>query len=734
MKKLLTIIQILLLCCAARAGMPWRAKWITKPQSVASTNSWVAFRKDLNLEKVPSSMTARIATDTKYWMWINDSLVVFEGGLKRGPTPGDTYYDEVEIAPYLKEGDNCIAILTWYMGKAGFSHQSSGSVALLFDAYGSDGSVILSDRSWRASEYNAYSIAEGPVPNYRLPESNICFDARKEFTDWNRSCFKARLGSTMVMSYRINEPPFGKLWKRPIPQWKVSGLKGYESVRQSGDTLICRLPYNCQITPWFRIDAPAGKLVRMETDHRIVTGVECIRADYITRSGIQEYESLGWMNGEEMRYVIPEGVKVLDVKYRESGYDTDFTGYFRCDDAFLNEYWQKAARTLYVCMRDTFYDCPDRERAQWWGDEVNELGMAFFALSRSADRLARKGMLELCNWSFDDGAMHAPVPASNYSSELPMQILASVGWYGFHNYWFYSGDDSVISEVYPAVHKYLHETWKTDTDGLPIYRYGGWDWPDAGENRDRFALLAPWYYLALKGERAFAEQLGLSKDVEEDSRMMDTIYDSYNRLFWNGKEYRTPGFEEHPDDRVQAMAVVSGLASPDKYPQIADILSKEYHATTYMQRYVLEALFIMGKPKEAIERMHKLYPTVMKDGCSTLWEHWNYDGSCNHAWTGGAIIEMERKLAGIEPLEPGFRRFRVAPQIGPLKHIETGFDTNFGRIEVIVDSKGKNVSLTLTVPEGTTAEVPLGQGNEVKTFGPGTHTVRIGCNLIKKGR
>lgn len=25
-------------------------------------------------------------------------------------------------------------------------------------------------------------------------------------------------------------------------------------------------------------------------------------------------------------------------------------------------------------------DCPDRERAQWWGDEVNELGEAFYVL------------------------------------------------------------------------------------------------------------------------------------------------------------------------------------------------------------------------------------------------------------------------------------------------------------------------------------------------------------------
>lgn len=729
-KRLIVAVAALVLCAFSKAEAPWQAQWITKSQSTASTNSWVAYRKTAEIDSVPSSMKARIVTDTKYWMWINDSLVVFEGGLKRGPSPSDTYYDEVEIAPYLKPGKNLIAILTWYLGKAGFSHQSSGSVALLFDAYGSDGSSIVSDMTWEASEYKAYGIASGPVPNYRLPESNLCFDARKELIGWNTTGFRKKLGGPMLTSYHIGKAPFGKLVKRPIPQWKDYGLRSYESFRSSGDTLICKVPYNCQMTPWFKINSVAGKHILMETDHRKVTGVECIRAEYITRDGIQEYESLGWMNGQEMRYIIPAGVEVLDVKYRETGYDTEFSGYFHCDDEFLNDYWQKAARTLYVCMRDTYYDCPDRERAQWWGDEVNELGMAFFALSRSSDLLARKGMLELCNWSFSDGAMHAPVPASNYFCELPMQILASVGWYGFHNYWFYSGDDSVIPEVYDAVHRYLHETWKVDSDGLPIYRKGGWDWPDAGENCDQYALLAPWYYLALKGEKAFAEQIGRTADAEEDGRMMSRIMERYNALFWNGREYRSAGFTGAPDDRVQAMAVVSGLASEDKYPALGNILKKEYHATTYMQRYVLEAMFMMGMTDDAIARMHRLYPTVMKDGVSTLWEHWNYDGSCNHAWTGGAIIEMGRKIAGVEPLEPGFRRFRVEPQMGSLKSVETGIDTNYGMIEVSLQKKGKRIVMNLTVPEGTKAEVPVrshphAKSGGVITLGPGQHEIKL---------
>jgi len=92
------------------------------------------FRKDIVLEEVPSQLTANIAVDSKYWLWINDQLVVFEGGLKRGPARNATYYDEVEIAPYLAKGDNTIALLVWHFGKNSFSHANSGVCGLFFEA------------------------------------------------------------------------------------------------------------------------------------------------------------------------------------------------------------------------------------------------------------------------------------------------------------------------------------------------------------------------------------------------------------------------------------------------------------------------------------------------------------------------------------------------------------------------------------------------------------------------
>ncbi len=705
----------------------WKARWIGKQEYRSETNTWLAFKKKVDVQTVPERMVARIAADSKYWLWINDSLAVFEGGLKRGPSPGDTYYDEVDIAPYLREGENCISVLVWYFGRNGFSHADSGVAGLLFEAR--SGSLeILSDKTWEACVYRPYGSAGEPEANYRLPESNLRFDARRDIADW-RSPSAPRLGRAMELPVIVGEPPFGKLVKRPIPMWKCGGLKDYPQIRRSGDTLVCSLPYNAQITPYLKVKSPAGRTIKMLTDHYKVAlaKTQCLWAEYVTREGVQEYESLGWLNGDKMFYIVPPEVEVLDVKYRETGYDTEITGSFECDDPFLNEYWKKAVRTLYVCMRDTYMDCPDRERAQWWGDEVNELGMAFYSLSPSSWKLAEKGIYELMNWQRIDGVISSPVPAMNYSAELPSQMLAAIGWYGFYTQYFYSDNDVFVPIVYDRMKKYLHEVWRLDEDGIPVYREGDWDWPDADSPVDKFALMPCLYYLALKSELAFAGMLGRTDDAAMIESVMTRLKDSYNRIFWTGNGYRSPSYTDRTDDRPQAMAVLSGIASEEKYPVIAEVLRTTDMASTYMEKYMVEALFVMGKSSDALDRMKRRMATIMDERSSTLYEHWNWTNSSNHAWSGANIILLGQKVCGVAPLTPGFKTFSVRPQMGWLKRASTSFDTKYGTIKVSLtrkSSKSGTARLTIDVPSGTEAQVTL-PNSKTAVLTSGQHTLNV---------
>jgi len=697
---------------ASRIETKWRAQWIGTGESFP--NQWICYRKSFHLSSKPESAVARIAVDSKYWLWINGELAVFEGQLKRGPTPDDTYYDEIDLAKYLQAGRNTLALLHWYFGKQGFSHKSSEKAGLVFEM-NVDDTAIISDNSWKAKTHPAYGDTDEPHPNYRLPESNILFDANKDISGWQRPGFD---DSDWPAAEEYGCPPvapWNQLIKRPIPMWKDSGLQDFVNASElpkvsDGQMIAAKLPYNAHVTPYFKIDAPAGLKIDIRMDDYEGGGPPNVRAEYITKSGVQEYESLGWMNGHAVHYNIPEGVKILSLKYRETGYNTEFTGTFECDDRFLNKLRQKAVRTLYVTMRDTYFDCPDRERAQWWGDAVNELGETFYALDTRSSMLTKKAILELMNWQREDGSIYSPVPSGSYNSELPMQMLASVGYYGFWIYYKYSGDIDTIRTVYPAVKRYM-SVWEIGEDGLVIPRPGEWTWGDWGENKDMAVLYNAWYYLALKGQKKMARLCGSEGEVDEITAKMDTIADNFNKTFWNGKVYRSPDYEGETDDRGHALAVVSGLAKPEMYEAIREVLKTEFHASPYMEKYVLEALYVMRFENDAIQRMKTRYVDMVEHSHTTLWEDWKIGGSgggtINHAWSGGPLTVLSQYAAGIAPEKIGYEVYHILPQMGTLKSIKTIVPSVKGDIAVELEKKDTSFVLKLASPTAITAIVGI---------------------------
>lgn len=727
MKRIAAFLAVFLSFAANMRAEEWKGMFLTLEHTQSRPNTWIMWRKTADIPAVPSSVKAKIATDTKYWLYINGKMAVFEGCLKRGPEPHSTYYDEVEIAPYLKPGENIIAILTWYYGLNGFSHVSSGMAGMVFEASG-DGVEILSDGSWTGGLYEAFGETGDPRPNYRISECNIRFDARKEIQGWYASD-DVHFGST-VLAMDVENSSLGTLVKRPIPLWKDRGMQEYAEKVQKGDTLVCRLPYNCQCTPYVRLKADkGGKTVKIQTDVHDIGGSGTIRCELITREGEQEYENLAWFNGHEVWYIIPEGVEILDVKYHETGYGSDFTELFKCDNGFFNELWKRAQRTLYITMRDNFMDCPDRERGQWWGDAVNEIGEAFYALAPDGNKLGFKALDEIFSWQRKDGVLFAPVPAGNWNRELPSQILATAGWYGLYMQSYFADDFSIARKHYDRLHRYLHDVWQTDGNGFAVLREGDWLWGDWGTDIDQTLLQATWYYLALKGEREFARRFGFIGDVEMISGMMKKMEENYDKVFWTGTAFRSPGWKGDTDDRCNALAVVSGLASKDKYPALTKVLTTEYHASPYMEKYVLEALFCMGAASEGLDRIYKRYKTMVEyPGLTTLPENWvdetrkiapgepmvnAFFGTYNHGWTGGPLTILSQKVCGVEPTSPGFKTFSVTPQLGYLKEASCHVDSVNGHIAVSVERQGaKRLSVSISVPEGCEAEIIFPSGKK----------------------
>lgn len=712
------------------------AQWITAADCQNTTNLWMCFRHNFDVEEVPSVANTRIAVDTKYWLWINDEMVVFEGGVKRGPNPNDTYYDEIDIAPFLQMGKNTIAILVWHFGKEGFSHNPSGMAGLFVDCHAANGFELASNNQWFSCVHQAYQTASPPIPNYRLPESSICYDARFEIKDWQKTSFKPEGWKRSMTLGEEGVAPWNKLYPRIIPQWKDYGITDYvkTEIKQGidADTVICELPYNAQITPYLKVKAPAGEKIIIHTDHFQGGGPYNVKAEYIAKDGLQEYESYGWMNGRKVLYIIPREVEIVALKYRETSYNTEFEGAFKCDDAFLNKLWEKSRRTLLVTMRDTYMDCPDRERAQWWGDEVNESGEAFYALDTKSHLLMKKGMYELIGWQRDNGVLISPIP-SNYEQELPGQMLASIGQYGFWNYYLNTGDKQPISDLYDGVTEYLG-LWELNESGNLKLRKGGWFWGDWGPNVDKEILFNEWYYLAMKGAKNMANLLGLQEDVDYYTQRMEAYKKAFNQSFWTGNAYRHPAYKDETDDRAQALAVVAGLANEDIYPAIFEVLKTQENASPYMEKYVIESLFLMGYEEYGIERLKRRFSEMVNDPHrSTLYEGWGIGnngyggGTTNHAWSGGGLTIMSQYVCGVAPVEAGYKVFHVLPQPAGLQYAEAEVPTVAGKIKTSFKAENEKFLLEVHVPKETSAIVGIPREN--------VSTVRFGgVPIWKEGK
>jgi len=693
--------------------LSWKAFWIGFNEP-PRPNQWTAFRRVCEFDEPTSKALARIAVDSKYWLWVNGQLVIREGGLKRGPTPTDTYFDEVDLGKHLIRGTNTFAVLVWYFGKEGFSHKSSGRSGLLFELRDEAGkTLLLSDSLWRTTPHPAFGDTDSPHPNYRLPESNIRFDATRDLIGWEQTVYDDTDWSEAIEFGRAPCGPWNRLVRRPIPFWQESDLLDYVSQTRQGTTVIAHLPHNGQVTPFLEIEAPAGFTVRIQTDNYRGGSAPNVRAEYVTREGGQAFECYGWMNGHAVHYEMPAGVNVIRLAYRENGYATRPAGSFHCDDPFVNHLRAKAERTLYLTMRDTYMDCPDRERAQWWGDVVNVLGEVFYAFDRDADALTRKAILELAGWQKPDGVLFSPVPAGNWDRDLPMQMLASISRQGFWTYAFYSGDFDTLRHVYPAVQRYL-EIWDLRPDGLIDPRPGSWPWGDWGDNVDMTLLSNIWYHLALQGQRHAALALARAQDIPWLDERLRSIERAFDRAFWNGHAYRSFDYTGETDDRGNALAVVAGLAPREHFPDLIHLLQRTEHASPYMEKYVLEALCLMGRPALAQERMKRRYAKMVEHPVhTTLWEGWGIGlegfggGSINHAWSGGPLTIMSQYFAGIAPLAPAFTHFGVFPQPGALTQLSATVETKHGRISVALQAKPEALELRIEVPPGTTAVAGL---------------------------
>jgi len=469
--------------------------------------------------------------------------------------------------------------------------------------------------------------------------------------------------------------------------------------------LVCSMPYNCHFQPWIEVEAEAGKMISFNSSNPLVLFLTPTET-WTTAAGIQSYEAKNWVSGEGAIYTIPAGVTVRAVKYRETGYDTTFAGSFECNDNDYNILWKKAVRTAYICMRDHFYDCPDRERVGFWGDGTPEMNQCFYAFDTKSHRLCKELVLRKLEPKF-----------------YPGQHLEFLGDYGLWFYYLQTGDVESMRAVYEPTKTFLFET----------YQFGNpRTWFDWGkENKDIAVIETCFFYNCLGTLKKIALATGHEADVAIIDQKREAIRSTFDQKYWKGSYYMSAQVKE-PDDRANAMAVNAGLADRAKWPAIYEnVLTKKTYSSCFFDRWVFEALCTMGKQEHALLRMHERYQTMIPCSFTTLWEHYDrwwasrvdaFDdaSSLNHGWNPPALI-LSQTIAGVSPVEPGWSTFQVLPKEAFLSSIKMVVPSIKGDIAVSMNKNASEYALSLNSPADTTAIV----GIPKKSF---TNLREIKCN------
>lgn len=477
--------------------------------------------------------------------------------------------------------------------------------------------------------------------------------------------------------------------------------------------LVCTMPYNCHFQPWIEVEAEAGQVINFNSSNPLVLYLTKTES-YTTRAGLQDYEAKHWVSGEGAIYTIPAGVTVQAVKYRETGYDTAFAGSFECNDTDYNVLWKKAARTAYICMRDHFYDCPDRERVGFWGDGTPELNQCFYVFDTNAHRLAKDLVRRELQPKF-----------------YPGQHLEFLGDYGLWFYYLQTGDLESLRAVYEPTKTFLFET----------YQFGNKrTWFDWGkENKDTAVIETCFYFNGLGALKKMALVTGHEAEVAAIDQKLDAIRSTFDSQYWKGGYYMSSQVTE-PDDRANAMAVNVGLAERTKWPAIYEnVLTKKTYASCFFDRWVFEALCTMGKQDRALLRMSDRYRTMIPCSFTTLWEHYDrwwaskidaFDeaSSLNHGWNPPALI-LSQTIAGVSPEAPGWSTYHVLPKEAFLNAVKVVVPSIKGNVTVELKKTASEYVLALTSPAATTAIVGIPKGSFTRL-----DSIQAGGVTIWKGR
>ncbi|EMT65620.1 Six-hairpin glycosidase-like protein [Fusarium oxysporum II5] len=330
-----------------------------------------------------------------------------------------------------------------------------------------------------------------------------------------------------------------------------------------------------------------------------------------------------------------------------------------------------------------------------------------------------------------DGADDPPY-YGHYSLTYALLLVVSI-----KDYWLHSGDWYLVKKSYGQLQRQMEFTKGfLNSDGLvqaPPYLSMTW-FPMGGPV---FGVSTGVNLAYLDALNAMASMSPDSKTASEYSHQAVNLKQALIHMLWNNEQgTMRPALSLDPDgvfQDVNAYAATLGVSTD--HPNVVegifpaseslpfafrglDKWDKFALTSPYASGFALEALLAKNEGIKARELLSQVWG-VMADQDSPNYSgaHWeamktdgspfNHDVSLAHGWSSWPVFLLPRYLAGVYPLEAGWKRIGVEPVLAGLEEVRYSLETPQGHLSVVVhiNEEGGKGSVKIVVPQGSTAVV-----------------------------
>jgi hypothetical protein len=512
------------------------------------------------------------------------------------------------------------------------------------------------------------------------------------------------------------------------------------------------------------VEAPAGATIDLlgfeafQDRDMMVTHSMNNTLRYICRAGKQAYTSVVWRG---LRYLIvavhhaPAPVTLRKLSVHLATYSALPQGSFRSSDPRLNAIWDMSAYTLRLCSQDAYMDCPTYEQTMWVGDAAVD------ALVQQAvyDRME---FVERNLFLAADSLERAPIVNCQVPSGWEEDILPNWSWLwamACRICYQFTGSLEFARKIYPYLARqaeFVDRSRQANRRGLFEFP-GGWhllDW--APLDADTNATVAHENALAVVALRATAEMAevaGVPADAGRWRAAAAGLTAAIDRSFWSPEKnayidsiHQDGQLSQVVSQPTNVCLLFSEVASQEHAAAIAPFVVEPGEdwvpvGSPFMAYFTGEVLARQKRFPELLGIIRDRWGEMLDKGATTTWETfrgWTEDlmygmwtRSWCHAWSSSPAFFLSRYILGVSPLEPGFERAAIAPQLCDLTWVEGKAPTPHGAIEVRAGRQDGKISLQVSLPPAVSAEVRLpANGGAVSVAGTPAHHRQEGNEVI----